>query len=273
MVDCRLPNALHREPPFSDLATAGAFSNLDLSNASLGACDDSSGHPQSPCGAPLNISISEIDFVDSFYQFAFEVASFFCLDHPLQAKELSISEVYDDDLGRFDATHPDEWLFPAFRVMPMGWSWSLWLCQNALVDAMVASEARTGQPRPDVEERVLVDHRPAPLLAPGKPILSPCADNAIIIAWSPEESRGANRHLASELSNRGFAFRVEVETARDSTAIGLMFDGVARIFRNKPSRVWRLYYAIDQLILQRRFGSDLATSSRSLCFDGASSRP
>ena len=208
VVDCRLPNALHREPPFSDLATAGAFSNLDLSDAGLGACDDPSGHPQSPCGVPLNISISEIDLVDSFYQFAFEeVASFFCLDHPLQAKELSISEVYDDDLGRFDATHPDEWLFPAFRVMPMGWSWSLWLCQNALVDAMVASEvARTGQPRPDVEARVLVDHRPAPLLAPGKPILAPYVDNGIIIAWSPDESRDANRHLASELSNRGFAY-------------------------------------------------------------------
>ena len=202
----------------------------------------------------MDISISEIDLVDSFYQFAFEeVASFFCVDHPLQAKELSISEVYDDDLGRFDGTHPDEWLFPAFRVMPMGWSWSLWLCQNALVDAMVASGvARTGQPRPDVEERVLVDHRPAPFLAPGKPILAPYVDSAIIFAWSPEESRDANRHLASLLSDRGFAFRVEVGTARDSTAVGFMFDGIARIFRNKPSRVWRLYYAIDQLIRQKR---------------------
>ena len=82
--------------------------------------------------------------------------------------------------------------------MPMGWSLNLWLCQNALVDAMVASEvARTGQPRPDVEERVLVDHRLAPLLAPGKPILAPYVDIAIIIAWSPEESRDTNRHLAS----------------------------------------------------------------------------
>ena len=133
----------------------------------------------------------------------------------------------------------------------MGWSWRF--CQNALVDATVASEvARTGQPQPDVEERVLVDHRPAPLLAPGKPILAPCVDNAIIIAWSPEESRDANRHLALELSDRGFACRVEVETARGSTAIVLMFDGIARIFMNKPSRVWRLYYDIDQLIRSKR---------------------
>ena len=31
-----------------------------------------------------------------------------------------------------------------------------------------------------------------------------------------------------------------------------MFDGIARVFRNKSSRAWRLYYAIDQLIRQKR---------------------
>eukprot|EP00972_Heterocapsa_arctica_P114453 16442524-Heterocapsa_arctica.AAC.1 len=87
----------------------------------------------------------------------------------------------------------------------MGWTWSLWLCQNSLVEAMVASEvARTSQPRSVVEARVLVDHRPAPTLSPGNPVLCPYVDNAIIIAWSKQESHAANTALAAELDRRGF---------------------------------------------------------------------
>ena len=40
----------------------------------------------------------------------------------------------------------------------------------------------------------------------------------------------------------------ELPGGSDPTAIGLLFDGVSRTFRNKPCRVWRLYFAIGQLI-------------------------
>ncbi len=134
VVDCRLPNALHKPPPYTDLATAGAFANLKFSDEALGIGGGSS-------TPPLRITVSELDLVDSFYQFSFEeVGSFFCLDHRVRASQFSVTEVFDDDTGGFVAVGPDDWLWPAFRVMPMGWTWSLWLCHGALVEAMVHAE-------------------------------------------------------------------------------------------------------------------------------------
>ena len=78
VVDARAANALHRDPPHSDLPTAGAFSSLDWSLSRLCA---------SGAAVPLNITIAQLYLVDSFYQFAFEeVASFFCLDHRVTAR-------------------------------------------------------------------------------------------------------------------------------------------------------------------------------------------
>ena len=182
------------------------------------------------------------------YQFAFEgVASFpvwTIPSKPRGSRSRKYMTMISSVSTRLFLTSGSSQLFVSCRWAGAGDSGSV-----RTLSSMRWLHLRWHDPRPDVEARVLVDHRPAPLLAPGKPILAPCA---IIPAWSPEESRDANRHLASELTNRGFAFRVEVEIARGSIGIGLMFDGIARIFRNKPFRVWRLYYAIDQVIRQRR---------------------
>ena len=247
MVDCRLPNALHREPPFSDLATAGAFSNFDLSNANQGACDDSSGNPQSPCGIPLNISISEIDFVDSFYINSllekWPASSVWTIpSKPRSSRSRKYVTMISGISMRPTLTSGSSQLFVSCRWAGAGASGSVrMLSSMRWLHLRWHAPASRGSILKSVSWSITDRHRswlPATLSR------GPLGSRVTLI----------RRHLASAsgLSNRGFAFRVEVETARGSTAIGLMLDGAARTFWNKPPRVWRLYYAIDQLIRQKR---------------------
>ena len=207
VIDCRTTNQYHREPPSTHLSTVSALDALDLSDGYLQV----NSHPQ-----PLELSFSAIDLVDSFYQLSFEeLASCWAFDLAVQAREFAVTQVWDDSSRSWRPVHPDEWLYPVMRVLPMGWSWSLWFCHSALREAMVVSEMkRVGESRAEVEARVVCDHGPSAKLAPRRPLLAPYVDNANIIAWTQADAIEAAEALASELTHRGFKFRVEALGAR-----------------------------------------------------------
>ena len=192
VVDARAANVLHRPPPHADLPTAGAFSNLDW-------CDETLGR-EGPLKT-LGISVSQLDLTDAFYQFSFEgVGSFFCIEHRVQAREFGVTEVYCDMAERYVEVSGEEWLFPAFRVLPMGWSWSLWLCQGALSHAMAVSELkRRNVCLEEAYVQILTDGRPTPRLRPGVPLLVPYVDNALVIGWCAEDVSIASAALWAEM--------------------------------------------------------------------------
>ena len=74
--------------------------------------------------------------------------TFFCLDVRVQAGEFDVDSAYDDETVQYEQVVADEWMFPAFRVMPMGWTWALWLCQSSMAGkASMGSPVRARSPR------------------------------------------------------------------------------------------------------------------------------
>ena len=244
VVDCRLANQLHHLPPYADLATASALSQLDFSDTFLNS------EAFKELGKPLDIHFSSLDLTDGFYQFEFEEASsFFCLDHLVQAGDFGVTSIYDDDVKDFTPVLASEWLYPCFRVIPMGWSWSLFFCQSALTHAMIVSEAgRINRSYDDVSKQVVRDKQPVSRLGPARVLIAPYVDNANLIAWDWADAAGSFDALLVYLEAKGFVTRDHVRAAQSMIAIGLVFLGPERLLCNKSERVWRAHFAIRQLL-------------------------
>ena len=94
--------------------------------------------------------------------------------------EFGVTSVYDEITQEYMAVEPDEMLFPALSVCPMGFSWSLYFCHSVLEQAMIISESeRTGQPRQELEKFVLRDRKRRPRLSHTNAVIAPYVDNAI----------------------------------------------------------------------------------------------
>jgi hypothetical protein len=250
--DCRPANALCRKAPYSSLSTSGAFANLDLSDDFLFEEGHERTEDGSLCadGVPLEVSFSAADLADGIYQFGLEdMASYFCLDMCVNASEFGVTAVLDEQTRTMIEVDEETWLWPAVKVLPMAWAWSLWFCHESLVDAMVEAElSKTGRTMEEIREtQVLRDREPPPKLRSGRPILAPYVDDGNLIAWSVSEARDCYEQLLGVLHRRHFATKDLVNGERELTVIGLHFDARARIIRNKSSRAWALYDGLHQL--------------------------
>ncbi|CAK0822447.1 unnamed protein product, partial [Prorocentrum cordatum] len=86
IVDARVPNHWHRRPPHSYLATPGAASALDLSDAAL----------EPGAAGSLELCGAAVDLQDGFYQLGFKVMSdWFGIDCRMTAAEAGITQVFD----------------------------------------------------------------------------------------------------------------------------------------------------------------------------------
>lgn len=242
--DCRPMSALCRPAPHTELSTPGALSNLELSSAE---------EARGPEDRPLELSFAGLDLTDGFYQLGLEdLSSYFCLGITVSAQEVNVSEVLDELSGEQVPVAPSEKLWPCLRVLPVGWGWSLWFCQDVLADTMVTAESqRRGVSKEEVENtQLLVDRRPPPSLRPGRPILAPYVDNGNLICWSASESREVYQSLAAETRRRRLAFKDDFEGELEVQVLGLHLDGRRLLLRNRDVRVWRQYYALHALVRQ-----------------------
>ena len=122
VLDCRPSNACHQEPPFSALATPGSLGGINLADSWL--ADD---------GERTDPHAASIDLADGYYQFLVpEVASWFGLGLRRTAGEIGVTQVFDEDVGAYVAVEPSDWLWACFAGLPMGWSWGLYFCHEAL---------------------------------------------------------------------------------------------------------------------------------------------
>ena len=88
--DCRPTNRLCRKPPQSHLATPGALSEINLSDASFQA--SRSGAPT----AAMDTQLSVLDLVDSFYLFRWlGMARYFALPFTVAASDVNVTEALD----------------------------------------------------------------------------------------------------------------------------------------------------------------------------------
>ena len=242
--DCRPTNVLCKKPPTSELSTPNVFANLDFS--AIGphargpvAFGASGGSPPLPADTDEveGLFFSSIDLIDAFYQLGWTgLASYFCLVHLVRTEDFGITEVFDEITGQYSKVSPDDLLFPALAVLPIGSSWLLYFCHGLLTEAMLEGEARRHQkPREEFRYRLVQDRCEAPRLAAEFPILAPYVDNANLLFRGKRQAQEALSSLKKVLDEEGLRYREEFEAVSALESVGLVLDGPTLEIRNKPS--------------------------------------
>ena len=94
-----------------------------------------------------------------------------------EVRSWGVSQIYDDDLRQRGAFGDEEVLWPVFEGLSMGWSWSLFFCQE------MATELATRN-LPRGRRGLAAERTPPPPLLPGYPITGVYVDNINTIGYS-----------------------------------------------------------------------------------------
>ena len=88
---------------------------------------------------------SSSDVKDAFYQFDIvQLGSWFGIDEELRAGDFDVSQAWDDELQSYVQLQPDDPFYVGVDAMPMGWSWALFFCNEAVTECAAESLAGDG---------------------------------------------------------------------------------------------------------------------------------
>ena len=235
VVDCRISNHYHARPPVTKLGSGAAFSELDLSDEAIA----------NHFGADWVNNIGygcEMDVSDCFYQFTLDaLASWFGINmgRPVSYWKkcgIDVGLVYDDLTGLRGAVDDNTILFPVIQAVPMGWSWALYLANEA-----VAYIARMTQPERPLEFR---EKSPTPQLWECDSIVSTYVDNVSVVGATREAVEDRVAKLDAVFSQHDIPVVWTYPTPqRVFETIGLIVDFDKKVVRNKPKRLWKVHLA------------------------------
>ena len=157
---------------------------------------------------------------------------------PVQAGDLDVSSVYDDDMQQWVDVETDTWLWPCFQGLPMGWSWALFLCHSALTDGMLMAlmSFNPSLDRAAAADQLVRDRCPAPKLSARRPLLAPYVDNGSAIGYDEKETLAYHKLMVEELQKPAFVLKDIVEACPILDMTGLEFNGNERIWRHRSKR-------------------------------------
>ena len=235
IIDARRCNWSHQLPPTARLATPRAFLDVQFPGSA----------PGEACAFGL-----EADVSDCFYNYIHEpTASWFGVDLPLTCREWKSlgwagGAIFSDETQNFFVPADDQILYPVFRGLCMGWSWALFLANEAVAYAVAG---RVERPLGEVRDRL-----PPPDLA-SNVITGVYVDNISIVGTSVE----AVSEACSKIRAQFEADRIPLTWSSPEPlpvfeTIGVIFDFVKGVARNKPRRVWRAFLAGKELLRRRR---------------------
>lgn len=234
VLDCRGTNRLHRPPPTTRLGSARCYADLDLSEEV----------PESGWGI-------EADVNDAFYNFSIpELTHFFAFNHPLDADTwqtlgVEARTVYDPDTRRDVRVAGDELLFPCVEAVPMGWSWALFLCNEAVLNI-----CRRHAPW---NEGVFRERKVAPQLWEYRTVLGVYVDNITIMGRQKEDVAERAEWVREAFSAAGVPLTwSQTEPVRKLESVGCVIDFEERQLANKPKRVWKFFCATKALLRRRK---------------------
>ena len=234
VLDCRGTNRLHQSPPVTRLGSARCYGDLDLEN--LGP------------GEGWGI---EADVNDAFYNFAIpELTHYFALNHPLTRAQwescgVDAASVFDPNTRGFSKVDPDCFLYPCIEAVPMGWSWALFLCNEA-----VLTISRSFSPWND---GVFREKKSTPQLCDYSTCLGVYVDNITIVGRSKE-------HVAQRAQALEAAFKqadipitwTQSEPVQSLESVGCVLDFSKKRLCNKPKRLWKFYFATLGLLRRNK---------------------
>ena len=252
IVDCRQANAFQRTPPTTRLGTPASMTALDLSHDTLVAQGCGGVLGQDKFGK-IQVSAESGDVGDCFYNFVIpSLSKWFAFDDVFSGNELEEmglhpGEVYDDELGRSRPLQPGELVYAAFRGVPMGWSWALYLANQIVSYQASMSSDRAG-------EDEIRDRHPPPSIKPGLPVVGVYVDNIHTLGGKFGDAGERMDKIANHFADLGIPFAADnVESDLNLESLGLFLDfrGGATA-RSKSERAWKLWKATRGLLRRRR---------------------
>ena len=187
---------------------------------------------------------------DCFYNFLCEsTASWFGVDMPLTCREWRRQgwkggAIYSDDARAFYVPDDNEVLFPVFRGLCMGWSWALFLANEAVA---FITAGRVERPLGEVRDRF-----PAPD-ASVDIVTGVYVDSISIIGPTVEAVQKTRDRVVQEFGQLGIPLTwSSQEPSATLETIGVVLDFSVGAARNKPRRIWRAFMAGKELLRRRR---------------------
>ena len=208
ILDCRGVNKRFRDPPPLALAAGSTWSQLEV-----------------PSGEHLYVAQSDIR--DYFFSLELppDLQHLFCLP-PISMQYLRDWGIAMPGDGLVDSSG---WVWPRCRVIPMGWSWAMYIAQR--VHQNVCLEASSLD-----TSRLLVEGRPAPDLSEGEVVLIPYADNLNVAGTDQQRVQQVKEEIVARLRHHGFRVHEETEATTLAQSLGFLIDGEQLCITPIPDR-------------------------------------
>ena len=218
IVDCRKINSVFKKPPKGHVVSSAVFGELQLH-------------------VDEQLYSAESDVKDFFYRLGIpdSLSDYFALE-PVSVALLKESLSVDAWNKCRDELSGCSEVFPCFRVLPMGFSWSFYLAQEA--HRFIASGALTNT-------HFAQDCRPVPHLSQGSG--GACviyADNATHLGSDPDSVNNRHQAVTAALEAKGLSVHEENEAGLVREPLGVRLDGSAGKVMPTQQRLWRLTQAL-----------------------------
>ncbi|CAK0818121.1 unnamed protein product [Prorocentrum cordatum] len=226
VVDCRRSNCHFQDPAPVSLLTGEGLAGLEL-------------------GEGEELHVGGADLSDAFYhmQLPPDLRPFFCF-RAVRAGAVGCASVNGQ------AVPPSAMVYPRLSVIPMGWSWALWMCQT--VHERIVEQAGASP------ENRIVDKQATPDLH--RACHSQYVDNFIAVSTDASAVRSLVADAIRALEGRGLVVHEEEYSGGDKVAqvSGWQIDGSRGRAAATPLRLWRARLAIRAVLRRGRCsGRDL----------------
>ena len=218
VIDCRRSNCYFDPPAGVELCSGTALAQLEL-------------------GPSDTLYCAQCDIQTAFYHMELpsQLRKYFGLSGA-RAGDLGISS-----LGGSKVT-ANTWVYARLRVVPMGWTWALFICQKVHERAVAFQGI-------DPALRV-VDGEVAPPLDNGAH--TEYVDNFAALALEPERANSWMRSVRKRLMQLGLPVHDVEEATSDIRLFGWQIDGIRGKVAPTRERGWRLRYALLEVCRRGR---------------------
>ena len=222
VIDARIANCSFEDSDAVHLATGQSF----------GAIEAEEGPP---------IWVGGVDIAVAFYamELPAELREYFGMEQ-IRANLVGVTEIDGVAVG------PRQMVTPVLRVLPMGWTLALWVCQglHEIIADRVPGISRTN---------ALIDRQPAPSLQPY--LHTEYVDNFVALSQKGGPVLKAATDVRDELTAAGLPCH-EVECSQGGETLGWSFDERAPTVCVSRKGAWRLRLGLQELLRRGRASGD-----------------
>ena len=212
ILDCRGVNRRFRPPPTMSLAAGYTWSHLQLPR-------------------DKTLFIAQSDIKDYFYSLKMpEILQPFFSMPAIPSWLLRQWGVPADMGGEVDR---EGLAFPMLQVVPMGWSWAMWIAQRVHQHQCLVASGLS----PD---RVMTDRRPVPSLETDEPFVLPYADNLNVGGTSQSAVQELKDKIVQHLRSLGFKVHEELDATSLADSLGYRIDGARGIVQPVPKKLHKV---------------------------------